>query len=126
MKVNTLGVFLLAVLCQYAWGESNESEDYKHSMLFYHYRSALNEGYNIYFRLTDSNSKKIVGCSIKNNVLGLKAYVDLDLPPLIKDKKTLLFMVEIADKEWTSLKNNTELFSLQCDPLDKYWDVLAK
>lgn len=115
------------MISSFAWAENeHEVSDLEHSMLFHHYRSALKEGYSLYSKVTDEKSKKIIGCSIKNNIIGLKAFVDLDLPNLIKNEELLLYMTTAAQEEWDSLRDHGELYKLKCYPLDPYWDTLVK
>ena len=106
--------------------ENNVISDLEKSMPFFNYRSALKEGYALYSKVDDVKSKNIIGCSIKNNVVALKAFVDLDLPNLIDNKETLGYLSSIAENEWASLRNNEILFMLSCETLDSYWHTLVK
>ena len=106
--------------------ENNVISDLEKSMPFFNYRSALKEGYALYSKVDDVKSKNIIGCSIKNNVVALKAFVDLDLPNLIDNKETLGYLSSIAENEWASLRNNEILFMSSCETLDSYWHTLVK
>ena len=120
-------VFLLFLVINVTLAtEKNVISDLEKSMPFFDYRSALKEGYSLYSKVDDVKSKNIIGCSIKNNIVALKAFVDLDLPNLIDNKDTLDYLSSIAHNEWASFRNNEMLFLLACEPLDSYWYTLIK
>ena len=91
---------------------------------FFQYRYFLAEAYRLYDQVSDESSRRLLGCSIKNKTVALKAYTDLDAPSELS-ASNLAYVRGVADREWATFKANSALFDLECHPLDEYWHELT-
>ena len=100
--------------------------DLQHVLYFYQLEYFLRESVPVYEKMEDEISRGILGCSIKRNMVDLKAYVNLELPGKMVVEASLVTVTEIANYHMRWVTRKSDIVNLECASIDDYWDTLVK
>jgi len=106
--------------------EKDLLNDLQKVIYFYQREYALQEKIHLYNKIEHKESRDILGCSIKHNLVDLKSYVDLDLPGELVVEASLITVTQIANVHWRWVTRNSDFVNLECSSLDSYWYTLVK
>ena len=99
MKKGIITIFLTLTLfgCN---SKSNNDLEIQSAVMLTSYQYSILEGYKLLNQIEDPEARRVISCSIKNNVIAYKAYVDLDLPRKELKKKDVEYADNSAIKSW--------------------------
>jgi len=94
---------------------SDEIKELSDAFFAQQLKYSIGEKYKLLRKIRDAESRAVVGCSILKETNELIAYIELDVPKLIKNKETLALLKKMASKEKESIGNNEFLNNISCN-----------